>query len=516
MLKRANAKIVAEIIGRLFGVQKRSYVHDPKTGQYSLVRSDATDETVTATADERTNSVILMGRSDRVTMAKEMVSKLDAGGEEAETGDIRIFVLKNAKAEELAKVLLQAVDGSSSSSSDSYRYRSSPDSSSATPLRIVPDPATNRLIVSAPADKMAAIEKLILQLDTASTAAGAARIVRLKSSDAQQLAEVVTSVLTTRGSYGRASGGVQVAADARTNSLILNGSAAEVQTTVKLIEDLDSQDATETREVRVIQLKAGNAVQIAASLTAMFSSEVRGSYGERAGRSTIRVEADAASNTLMISAPSTQWPKVQKLLEQLTVAAEARPVAVTRRYVLKDAKADDIGRILREINGDFAARSSQTGAAVPVTIAVDRNSNTLIVSACENDHASIAEMIKALDVPPADQGDPVRIVTLESADAARLAQTLQAMLPPTPSGQKPEISIQADPATNTLLIRAPESRRKMLEEMIASLDKQTKANASETRTFRLKFAKASDIADVLRQMLADEGGSSSGQYGYSR
>jgi type II secretory pathway component GspD/PulD (secretin) len=535
-LKRANARVVVDIINKLFtGAQKRSYERNRETGRFELVRQDTSDDTVSATADERTNSVILMGRSDRIAMAREMVNKLDAGGDE-EAGDIRVFLLKNAKAEELAKVLLQAVEGSSrssyySSSSESNHYRPSSDTSSSTPLRIVPDPATNRLIVSAPADKMAAIEKLILQLDTASTAAGAARIVRLKSSDAQQLAEVVTSVLTTRGSYGRAASGVQVAADTRTNSLILNGAAGEVQTALKLIEDLDTENATETREVRVIQLKAGNAAQIAASLLAMFSSEVRGSYGERTSRSTIRVEADAASNTLLISAPTAQWPKVQKLLEQLTAAAEAAPVAVTRRYVLKDAKADDVGRILREIHGQSSSRSygeysgyssrygrsSQSAAAtVPVTVAADRNSNTLIVSACEKDHAAIAEMIKALDVPPAAQGDPVRIVTLESADAARLAQTLQAMLPPTPYGQKPEISIQADPATNTLLIRAPESQRKMLEEMIASLDKQTKANASETRTFRLKFAKASDIADVLRQMLADDGAPSRSQYGYSR
>jgi type II secretory pathway component GspD/PulD (secretin) len=535
-LKRANARAVVDIINKLFaGVQKRSYERNRDTGRFEVVRQDSSDDTVSATADERTNSVILMGRSDRVAMAREMVNKLDAGGGD-EAGDIRVFLLKNAKAEELARVLLQAVEGTSprspySSSPESYHYRPPSDTSSGAPLRIVPDPATNRLIVSAPADKMAAIEKLILQLDTASTAAGAAKIVRLKSSDAQQLADVVTSVLTTRGSYGRAASGVQVAADARTNSLILNGAAGEVQTAIKLIEDLDTENATETREVRVVQLKAGNAAQIASSLTAMFSSEVRGSYGERTSRPTIRVEADAASNTLMISAPTAQWPKVQKLLEQLTAAAEATPVAVTRRYVLKDAKADDVGRILREIHGQSSTRSygeysgyssrygrsSQSAAAtVPVTVAADRNSNTLIVSACEKDHAAIAEMIKALDVPPAAQGDGVRIVTLESADAARLAQTLQAMLPPTTYGQKPEISIQADPATNTLLIRAPESQRKMLEELIASLDKQTKANASETRTFRLKFAKASDIADVLRQMLADDGAPSRGQYGYSR
>ena len=41
-------------------------------------------------------------------MAKEMVTKLDAG-EGDETGDFRVFTLKNAKAEELARVLLQAL-----------------------------------------------------------------------------------------------------------------------------------------------------------------------------------------------------------------------------------------------------------------------------------------------------------------------------------------------------------------------------------------------------------------------
>lgn len=533
-LKRASASTVTGIIDKLFDAQSQSYTRDPKTGRLRLVKSSPTDETVTATADERTNSIILMGRSDRVAMAREMVQKLDGGpGEDqAEGGDVRVFVLKNAKAEELAKVLLQAVGGSRVPAV-SYRHPSAPPSSSSSsvPVRIVADPATNNLIVSAPADKMAVIEKLILQLDTASTAGGAAKIVRLKSSDAEQLAAVVTSVLTSRSSYDRARTGVQIAADSRTNSLVLNGSAGDVQVAVKLIEELDKEEGKDAREIHVLQLKVGSAGKIAESLTAMFSREVPGMYGRSATKSMIRVESDDATNTLMISAPPAEWQKVQKFLDQLVAAAEARPAAITRRYVLQHTKADELAQTLREIHGGSSSRGytsypdysgysrrgrpSRSGEAtsVAVNIAVDRNSNTLIVSASEADQTSIADMIEALDVAATADVAPIRMIELKNADAAKLAQTLQAMLPPVPYGQKSEVALSVDAQTNTLIIRAPESQRKMLEEMIASLDKPTKAGARETRIIPLKHVSARGLVPMLTQLYSAE--SLSRPMGYS-
>ena len=77
-----------------------------------------------------------------------------------------------------------------------------PAPASQTPVRIVADVATNRLIVSAPADKMATIEMLIKELDQAPTSGSGAKIVRLKTADAQQLAGVLRTAIATAPGYG--------------------------------------------------------------------------------------------------------------------------------------------------------------------------------------------------------------------------------------------------------------------------------------------------------------------------
>ena len=60
-LERANARAVADTINSLFaGTPKRAYERN-REGKFVLIRQEGGDETVSATADERTNSVILMG-----------------------------------------------------------------------------------------------------------------------------------------------------------------------------------------------------------------------------------------------------------------------------------------------------------------------------------------------------------------------------------------------------------------------------------------------------------------------
>ncbi|MHC4293979.1 MAG: secretin N-terminal domain-containing protein [Planctomycetota bacterium] len=88
---------------------------------------------------------------------------------------------------------------------------------------------------------------------------------------------------------------------------------------------------------------------------------------------------------------------------------------------------------------------------------------------------------------------------MESADAEALAVRLQAMLPPERKGVK-KIFIQADPATNSVLLRAPEAERKALEETIAQLDQATQETARELRIFTIEHASAQELVQMLGQL----------------
>jgi len=551
-LKHASARIVGQIISKIFGgTQRRKYYKNPVTGRYELDPTAISAAPIIATADERTNSIILLGTSETLVQAKQMIEHLDEGSEEA-GGDIRIFELKNAKAEDVARVLSQVFSETGRSpagSSDYSRYsrysRYTPSSSgaqiSSMPVRIIADGATNRLIVSAPADKMVAIEALIKDLDKASVQAGGTKIVRLKAADAQQLASIVSATLsvTSRDRYGRptSTSSVRVSADPRTNSLIIAGSAADIQMADTIIQELDKEGEVTAREIHVVQLKAGDARQIASALMRIFSRTTGSpSYGSRYSRygqppmsssSSIRVEADTATNCLLIACAPGDWPTIQKILDELEANVAPLATPVTKRYVLKAAKAEDLAETLRQIYGGartspyspysrsrYGSRYSgysgyrgppgATGRTqVPVTIAIDRNTNSLIVSAADDDQQAIAELIKVLDVASTEKIDPIRMIRLENAEATKLAATLEAMLPSPDRGRPREVYIHADSLTNTLLIRAPEAQRKMIEEMIATLDKETRTAARETRIIPLNHTSASELARMLGQLYPD-------------
>lgn len=137
---------------------------------------------------------------------------------------------------------------------------------------------------------------------------------------------------------------------------------------------------------------------------------------------------------------------------------------------------------------------------MPVTIAVDRNTNSIVISAAEDDQQAISELIKTMDVPSTEKIDPIRLIRLENAEAGKLAVALEAMLPPSDRGQPRDVYIYADSLTNSLLIRAPEGQRKVIEELVSTLDKETQAQAREMRIIPLKHTSASELATMLGQL----------------
>lgn len=490
-LKRASAKAVAAIINNLFGrATAQARRGPPQEGQPQQPSPDA----VLASHDERANIVVLVGAGDKLALAEQMIHKLDTA-EVPDNGEMRIFALKSAKAEELARTvqgaLPRTVVGRDQRGQIQY----------ATEARVVPDMGTNRLLVSAPVDQMASIEKVIRELDQATQEMGGVRVIALKLADAQQVAGVVANAVNKRDSRGRVEARVQVSADPRTNSLIVSGPAGELQAASNLVAELDRKPEGEVREIHVIQLKAGDARQLARSLERLFAEQAaQGGKGGASG-SNLKVEGEANTNSLMISAAPGDWPTVEGILNQLQASVVPQMTPTTRLAPLKFAKAGELATTLTQIyNPKNGRRDSRT--AVPVVIAASDRSNSLLISAAQDDQKAIAELIAAMDVESVEKMEPVRMIRLTSADAASLAAKLQAMMPAPARGEGRAVMIQADKLTNSVLLRAPEGERKVLEEIIAQLDQATRQEARETRVLGLKNSSAQAMAAMLSQLYA--------------
>ncbi|MCX5676331.1 MAG: hypothetical protein NTX87_15120, partial [Planctomycetota bacterium] len=516
-LKFAKASSLAETLNQVYGQSSRGRGGYSSSGGYggygrSASPGGAPQVPVVITADERSNMLIVSACEDDQKAIAEIVAKMDVQG--AETADqVRIIRLKAGDAVKVAESLrgLYPQGGGG--------LRGQP----ASQVFIQGDAASNSLLVRAPDVEFKIIEKMATDLDTTITQTGGIRTFRLKVADAQQLATVLQGALAKRETMGRygmsTTPQTVVSADTRTNSIIVAGPAADIQTAETLIKELDKPLEEPAREIHVVQLKAGDARQMATALTNLLrQQDATSRYGmSPAGASNIRVEAEAATNSLLISAAPGDWPTIQKILDQLKEAAGPLMVSSTRMITLKHAKASEVAETLRQIfsggasspyaSGYGRSRMASYGASttggqqtVPVVIAASDANNSLLVSASEEDHKTIAELVKAMDVPSAEGVAGIRMIRLESADAVKLAETLKAMIPLPPRGQPSTISIQADPGSNTVLLRAPETDRKMFEEMISSLDKASTQGARETRMISLKFVSAATVAAMLSQL----------------
>ena len=197
----------------------------------------------------------------------------------------------------------------------------------------------------------------------------------------------------------------------------------------------------------------------------------------------------AASNLLVVADSGVNVKRIMHLVAQLDTQSNK----ITQLYELKNAEAEDVVRVMNSLSGEPGKQQSP-GVSSPQFIAYGRT-NTVLIQAAPNEIANYRHLIDALDVP--DRGpDSVEVIPLRFATAADLMPVLQGVLsgesaaphesgssggrgnalrpegiaPPSATATPGSSNIQADEATNTLIIQAPARQLKMLHEVIAKLD----------------------------------------------
>ncbi|MBW2048955.1 MAG: type II secretion system secretin GspD [Deltaproteobacteria bacterium] len=108
--------------------------------------------------DERTNSLILLASEDSTAKIKELVRLLDKEPPHGE-GDIRVYYLQHANAEDLTKVLTSLPSKQGAETKKGKAHLISKET------RIVADKATNSLVIMAGKDDYRVLEEVIRKLD---------------------------------------------------------------------------------------------------------------------------------------------------------------------------------------------------------------------------------------------------------------------------------------------------------------------------------------------------------------
>lgn len=212
------------------------------------------------------------------------------------------------------------------------------------------------------------------------------------------------------------------------------------------------------------------------------------------------INVNPGTNALVITDYSDNLQRLARIIAALDVA-NATGVEIIR---LKHGIAGDLALMLQRLidSGASAGTAGQADALFKTTVLAETRTNSLIVRAANPTRLALTRALaEKLDQPNATGASAasgnIHVVYLKNADATKLATTLRAAISSTGntngvnSMASPALStnsssalnsttaqpstggqIQADPATNALIITAPEPQYRQLRSVIDMLDQR--------------------------------------------
>lgn len=205
------------------------------------------------------------------------------------------------------------------------------------------------------------------------------------------------------------------------------------------------------------------------------------------------INANPGNNSLVITDYADNLRRLGRIIAAMDVA-NATDVEV---IALQHAIASDLAPLVLRLLGSSssAAPAGQADTSFKTTLIAEPRSNTLILRAANGAQLALARSLVArLDQPEAGSGNGaagnIHVVYLKNADATKIAATLRAAIsgsavpvagptgaPGAPGAAAGAVAqtttggqIQADVATNSLIITAPEPQYRQLRAVIDKLD----------------------------------------------
>ena len=368
-LQHASA---VDIEGRIrdFFVNRPGENDDDRTGLGTRVK---------ILADYRTNSLIVQASPREMNEVELLINQLDVETTAAENA-VRVFRLKNTLAEDLQTVITEVIGGQTTGGDESLATPPSGKLSIVTVdgnkvesgilagVIITADPSVNALVVRAPAPSMALIEKLIAELDSLPSAEAVIKVFQLRNGDATTLAQTLqglfglavtagqgaqNSFLNSLSRSSLTTGGesslvqLQIAAEARTNSVIVSGSKSDLTVIEALVLRLD-EDVIESRRTEVIWLRNASAINVATALSSYFTSLSQVQQNLNNGVNQIIsaqelvnrqvfVVPEEATNSILLSASPDYFQTAMNLVQRL----DRRPPMVSIQVLIAEVQLDD-------------------------------------------------------------------------------------------------------------------------------------------------------------------------------
>jgi len=472
------------------------------------------------------NSLVFTGRSEGIRRAALILQVIDV--QAAEELKTKLFALKNADATETTKVLTEIFKKETQTAQrDANPFgrmfemfgggRRQEDkgptakSVASEIVRIVADTRTNSVICVATEENLKTIEHVVGQLDGKSAELMKLKMYPLQYADAESVAQVIGEIFSEKSSSSSqqasrqgnplrpfflgpqpspqgetdvaASREVRAVADTRTNSIVVAASEKNFQLIDDLVRNMDRQ-ISDLLIVKIYELKNGDAKEMAAILKDIFRPQVNATQGS--GRPTtqssqqgnrlmqmfgmsggggasggklppnqeMEISSDTRTNAVIVKASAEYMKIVDSVVEQL----DKNPTESVSTYTvqLRNADASTVARVLQDLlKGTSTSGTQLQSTNLPGLTNRQQQGNNQ--GSGQTRSQNTRSQTRGGNLGPLDQEEELPALSQEEEERQR--------------GIQGEVGVQADPSTNTLVLRTSPRNYKAIEGIITDLDR---------------------------------------------
>jgi general secretion pathway protein D len=204
------------------------------------------------------------------------------------------------------------------------------------------------------------------------------------------------------------------------------------------------------------------------------------------------ITAYANNNTLVVTDYASNLQRIEKIIESIDQPSGSDPIMIPLRY----ASALDVAQTINRLFAESAQNQASPDQSLRFAVTVDARSNSVLARSGDPSRLlRVRQLVAMLDSPTSAAGN-IHVVYLKNAEAVKLAEILRAIytgesalgqtrtttpLGAAPLGQTPTPTptqtassapgiIQADAATNSIIITAPDAIYNNLRAALEKLD----------------------------------------------
>ncbi|BFM09586.1 type II secretion system secretin GspD [Halioxenophilus aromaticivorans] len=275
------------------------------------------------------------------------------------------------------------------------------------------DPS-NSIVISDTAANIARVKQVIAQIDGA--AMDHTEVIELQHAPVDDAVKMLETLMGSEGGSG--AGSLKMVPDARTNSILVSGDELQRSRIRGLVDRLDRPQA-QTGNVRVIYLEYANATEVAQTLSKLVQNIEKN--GEKAGQRKASVEADEATNALLITAEGDTLDSLLQVVERLDIRrAQVLVEAVIAEMTDTDGKELGIEWLFADQDGGFGANNNGTIGAAANSIFSDDSD---VLADLAGDLSSVTGTLLGVADFDTDKGFVGLVTALQQRDNANILST---------------------------------------------------------------------------------------------